>query len=63
VSASNDEVDLSAADLLQLQRMWDEGKVSGLPSSLDFGDLRKEARERLRQEGAADNVRSKDTDL
>jgi antitoxin ParD1/3/4 len=31
-----------------LRRLWDEGKASGLAQPLDFDELRREARKRLK---------------
>ena len=36
-------------DIKQLQQLWDEGKASGPPAPLDFDELRREARRRLRE--------------
>jgi antitoxin ParD1/3/4 len=47
--------DLRMEDTRRLQEMWDQGKASGTPKSLDFDDLRKEARRRLKE--ASTNVR------
>jgi antitoxin ParD1/3/4 len=40
--------ELRAEDTRRLQEMWDQGKASGKPVPLDFDDLRREARQRLR---------------
>jgi antitoxin ParD1/3/4 len=32
-----------------LRRLWDEGKASGPPVPLDFDELRREARQRLKE--------------
>ncbi|TGT61445.1 type II toxin-antitoxin system ParD family antitoxin [Mesorhizobium sp. M00.F.Ca.ET.170.01.1.1] len=41
--------ELRQEDMRRLQRLWDEGKASGKPEPLDFGALRKEARQMLKQ--------------
>ena len=39
--------DLRQEELKRLRKLWDEGKASGPPTPLDFGELRREARRRL----------------
>jgi antitoxin ParD1/3/4 len=39
--------ELRQGDVKRLRQLWDEGKASGRPAPLDFGDLRREARQRL----------------
>ena len=39
--------ELRHEDVHRLRRLWDEGKASGKPESIDFDALRKEARQRL----------------
>jgi len=40
--------DFSQEEIERLRRLWDDGKASGDAGDLDFVELRKEARERLR---------------
>jgi antitoxin ParD1/3/4 len=39
--------ELRQEDVKRLRQMWDEGKASGPAKSLDFAELRHEARQRL----------------
>jgi antitoxin ParD1/3/4 len=39
--------ELRQEEVKRLRRLWDEGKASGPPEPLDFGELRREARRRL----------------
>ncbi|TPI21890.1 type II toxin-antitoxin system ParD family antitoxin [Mesorhizobium sp. B4-1-1] len=40
--------ELRKEDVRRLQRLWDEGKASGEPETLDFDTLRREARQKLK---------------
>jgi antitoxin ParD1/3/4 len=37
------------ADIRRLRDLWDDGKASGTPAPLDFGELRQEARRALKR--------------
>jgi antitoxin ParD1/3/4 len=39
--------ELRQEDIKRLRQLWDEGKASGPPEPLDFGELRREAKKRL----------------
>jgi antitoxin ParD1/3/4 len=39
--------ELRQEDVKRLRQLWDEGKASGPAAPLDFGKLRREARQRL----------------
>jgi antitoxin ParD1/3/4 len=39
--------ELRQEDVNRLRQLWDEGKASGPSAPLDFGELRREARQRL----------------
>ncbi len=39
--------ELRQEDLKRLRQLWDEGKASGSPASLDFDEVKREARKRL----------------
>ena len=39
--------DLRQEDIRRLRQLWDEGKANGPATSLDFSELRREARQRL----------------
>ena len=39
--------ELRHEDIKRLRLLWDEGKASGQPTPLDFGELRREAKKRL----------------
>jgi len=39
--------ELRQEELKRLRQMWDEGKASGTPSPVDFGNARREARQGL----------------
>jgi antitoxin ParD1/3/4 len=39
--------ELRQEEVKRLRKLWDEGKASGPPTPLDFGELRREARRRL----------------
>jgi antitoxin ParD1/3/4 len=41
--------ELRQEDVKRLRQVWDDGKSSGLARPLDFGELRREARQRLKQ--------------
>jgi antitoxin ParD1/3/4 len=41
--------ELRQDDVRRLRQLWDEGKASGAPRPLDWGKLRREARQRLAQ--------------
>ena len=41
--------ELRQEEVKRLRRLWDEGKASGQPEPLDFDELRREARRRLRR--------------
>ena len=45
--------ELRQEDILRLRRLWDEGKASGRPTTLDAAALRREARRRLKKVRAA----------
>lgn len=45
--------DLRQEDVERLRRAWDEGKASGDAGSIDFAQLRREARERLQSAAKA----------
>ncbi len=47
---------LRQEDVRRLRKLWDEGKASGPAEPLDWEELRREARERLRQTGKAQGV-------
>jgi antitoxin ParD1/3/4 len=38
---------LRQEDIKRLRQLWDEGKASGPPEPLDWGEVRREARKRL----------------
>jgi antitoxin ParD1/3/4 len=39
--------ELRQEDIRRLRQLWDEGKASGPATPLDFGELRREARQQL----------------
>jgi antitoxin ParD1/3/4 len=41
--------ELRQEDIKRLRQLWDEGKASGPAQPLDWGELRREARQRLAQ--------------
>lgn len=45
--------ELRKEDVRRLRELWDEGKASGKATALDFDELRKEARDRLRKASAS----------
>ncbi len=45
--------ELRQEDIKRLRQLWDEGKASGAARPLDFAELRREARERLKSVKAA----------
>ena len=45
--AWQDKWEARRADTNKLRQLWDEGKASGEALSLDFNELRKEARQKL----------------
>ena len=44
--------ELRQEDIRRLRQLWDEGKASGPAEPLDFGELRREAQQRLAGETA-----------